>query len=560
MVTQAGAVIADRYLLREQIGAGSTGVVWRAFDTRLDRPVVIKLLAGDIEPPPRSTPLVTVYDRGNAGGVTFLAMEHPSAGSLRARLDTDGRLTEREAMTLVAQVARALHEAHTAGVVHRDLRPGHILRRSDGTVAVIDAGIAPGWWTPAEPQATRWAARAPYLAPEQVRGAPVTAATDVYALGVVAYECLTGRVPLWADGPIATAALHTHAEPPPLPADVSPAARDVVRRALAKDPAARWPSAAALAVAAEAAAAAAPPDPAAQAAMLRAPTLQLPELPTAAAARGFVGSDTPPAGLPSYQPSPYEHQASSYEHQPPSYEPADTTVVIDGTRTARLLYVLVAAAVAVLLVAVALLVPEWSGRSDRTGPGGSKVNHASGQDVDGADLDAGIAPTAPPPSLAPSLVPSSAPAGPAGPASSTRSRVPTTTPPTAAPPPAPPTWYVPVNQMSPEFQDGTCVYRVMFGNFGSAAYAKAHYYAGACGGSTIEVAALRNGFTLTWEAAKGQEFTVATDSCGTAYDEQATSEATPAYGVGARIAFGETGHVVVFMDGHGPTPPVVKTC
>ena len=119
---------------------------------------------------------------------------------------------------------------------------------------------------------------------------------------------------------------------------------------------------------------------------------------------------------------------------------------------------------------------------------------------------------------------------------------------------------VPVNQMTPEYQDGTCVYRVMFGNFGSAAYAKAHYYAGACGGTTIEVAALRDGFNLTWEAAKGQEFNIISDSCGSAYEEQATSNPTPAYGVGARLTFGETGHVVVFMDGNGPTPPVVKTC
>src|SRR5262245_10613651 len=542
MVTQAGTVIADRYLLREQIGAGSTGDVWRAVDIRLDRPVVVKLLAADVEPPPRSTSLVTVYDRGTFDGVTFLAMEHPSGGSLRARLDADGPLSERETMTLVTIVALELHEAHTAGVVHGDIRPGHLLFRSDSTIAVIDAGLAPGWWTPAEPLATRWAARAAYLAPEQVRGAPVTAATDVYALGVVAYECLTGRVPLLADGPAATAALHATAEPPPLPDNVSPATRDVVMRALVKDPTAR-PGAKEMA----AAAAQARPDavdramPLVEREMLRAPTLQLPDLPTASAASigarpEAVASATPPSGLPVV---------------PPPYRRVDSTVVLDGTRNARLLYVLVAAAVAVLLVAVAFLIPGFACRSGRTGPGGSKV-HALNGDV-AAVPGVGVAPLDPTPAA-----PSSSRAAAAPPAS--RTTTPAKPPASNPPASAPPAFKVPVNQMTSEFQDGTCVYRVMFGNFGSAAYAKAHYYAGACGGTTIEVAALRDGFTLTWEAAKGQEFNIISDSCGSAYEEQATSNPTPAYGVGARITFGETGHVVVFMDGNGPTPPVVKTC
>jgi serine/threonine-protein kinase len=535
MVTQAGTVIADRYLLREQIGAGSTGVVWRAVDTRLDRPVVIKLLAGDVEPPPRSTALVTVYDRGTYNGVAFLVMEHPSGGSLRARLDAEGPLTERQTMTLVTHIARALHEAHTAGVVHRDLRPGHLLLRSDSTVAVIDAGLAPGWWTPGEPQATRWAARTGYLAPEQVRGAPVTAATDVYALGVVAYECLIGRVPLRADGPAATAALHATAEPPPLPDHISPATRDLIARSLAKDPFAR-PSAAELATAAEAAAAQARPDPVVDKEMLRAPTLQLPDLPSAAVPSfGSVDDDAPVT-----PPLPYRGGDT-------------TTAVLDDTGNVKLLYVLVAAAVVVLLVAVAFLVPELAGRSDHTGPGGSKVTHAL--DDNGANVDVGSVPDPPTVPASASQTPTASPNRRA-PATSAAAKPSPTTP----PPPAPPTFMVPVNQMTPEYQDGTCVYRVMFGNFGSAAYAKAHYYAGACGGTTIEVAALRDGFNLTWEAAKGQEFNIISDSCGSAYEEQATSNPTPAYGVGARLTFGETGHVVVFMDGNGPTPPVVKTC
>jgi serine/threonine-protein kinase len=527
-VTQAGTVIADRYLLRERIGGASTSEVWHAFDTRLNRPVVVKLLARDIEAPMRSNPLVTVYDRGERDGRAYLVMEHPSAGSLRERLDTEGRLAEGPAMTLVTQVGYALHAAHTAGIVHRDLRPGHILMRSDGTVAVIDAGLAPAWWSPVEPHATRWRARAPYLAPEQVLGAPVTAAADVYALGVVAYECLTGRVPLAAGSPVETAQLHAYADPPPLPASVSAAAREVVARALAKDPAARWPSAAAMAAAAEATAARAagaqaPADPIADRVLLRALTVQLPMMPDA------TGSHTPTKAGPDWgalDPSPSGPPPAPSVGARPTYRAADTTVVLDGgARTARVLYALAAAAVAVLIAAIAFLVPEFRGVSDRTGPGGSKVSHALGD----AAVDVGVTPTVP-----------GSPADP--------------------PTPAPQMFNFPVNQMSPEFQDGTCVYRVMYGNNGSTGYAKARYYAGACGGTTIQVAALRTGLVLTWEAAKGQEFSVVTDNCGTAHDEQATSESTPAYGVGVRITFGETGHVVVFLDGSGPTPPVVRTC
>ena len=119
---------------------------------------------------------------------------------------------------------------------------------------------------------------------------------------------------------------------------------------------------------------------------------------------------------------------------------------------------------------------------------------------------------------------------------------------------------VPANAMTPQYQDGTCVYRVQFGNFGSAAYGKLRFYSGPCGGTTVQVAALRTGLVLTWEAAKGQEVSVTSDSCGSAYEEQATSNPEPAYGVGVRITFGETGHVVVFMDGNGQTPPVVRVC
>jgi eukaryotic-like serine/threonine-protein kinase len=540
-VAQVGTVIADRYELREQISAGSTGEVWHACDTRLNRMVAAKLLADDVEVPARSTPLVTVYDRGTQDGQAWLVMEYPSGGSVRDLLDARGTLSEHDVMTLIAKAAQALQAAHSAGVVHRDLRPGHILLRSDGSVAIIDAGLAPGWWAPA--QADRWAVRAPYLAPEQVRGAPVTAATDLYALGVVGYECLIGRVPFQSADPAETAVRAARTEPPSLPPQISSAARAVLQKAMAKDPAARWPNADAMAAAADAAAQQAAVreqqaahGEAAQAASgrsadeaLRGPTMQLPTEPAA-------GADAAPS------------------------RNATTTVslVLGPVRRARTVYVLVAAAVVVLLIAIAFLVPERNGRSDRTGPGGSRDTHALGDTGNTGDNGAVVAvPGLASPSASPTVSASGSPAaggsGGTGTAPAPRTTVP-------APPPGPTTYMVPANTITPEFKDGTCVYRVLFGNFGSAAFAQVHFYSGNCGGSAIEVAALRTGLVLTWEAANGQEVSGATDSCGSSYVEQATSKPDPAYGVGARITFGETHHVLVFMDGSGKTPPVVRTC
>jgi hypothetical protein len=241
-----------------------------------------------------------------------------------------------------------------------------------------------------------------------------------------------------------------------------------------------------------------------------------------------------------------------------SYGGPPTTVALaapDGVRRARLLYALIAVAVAILLIAVAFLIPEINGVTDRTGPGGSKT------DAIGAD---GIAQPAVAISTPSTVVSPSSTVDARSPTpkpSVTRSTANAAPPPaTSTPPPGPPTYQVPVGTMTPQFQDGTCVYRVQFGNVSSTGYGKLRFYNGACGGTTVQVAALRTGLVLTYEAAKGQETSVVSDTCGSAYEEQATSNPDPAYGVGVRITFGETGHVIVFMDGHGQTPPVVRTC
>ena len=150
-------------------------------------------------------------------------------------------------MALVAQAADALHAAHEKGIVHRDVKPGNLLVRPNGTLVLTDFGIARSALARrSSPRPVRCSGTASYLSPEQATGEQVaTPASDMYALGVVAYQCLAGRRPFEGDNPLEIAMKHVRDTPPPLPPDIPPAVRDIVLRALAKDPAERWPSAAA---------------------------------------------------------------------------------------------------------------------------------------------------------------------------------------------------------------------------------------------------------------------------------------------------------------------------
>src|SRR5690606_15969791 len=183
-----------------------------------------------------------------------LVMQFVPGEALHGLLRRVGPLPPADVMHIVAQAARALHQAHVHGIVHRDVKPGNLLIRPDGRVVLTDFGVArmmgadrltaPGeiFGTPS------------YLAPEQVNGGVIGPAVDIYALGVVAYECLTLRPPFVSDSPVGVALMQARDEPPPLPASIPEPVRRVVMRALAKDPGLRWESAAAMAEAALAAA------------------------------------------------------------------------------------------------------------------------------------------------------------------------------------------------------------------------------------------------------------------------------------------------------------------
>jgi serine/threonine-protein kinase len=170
-------------------------------------------------------------------------MELVEGEPLSATLAREGRLTAGVTLGIVAQAAGALHAAHTAGIVHRDVKPGNLLITPDGQVKITDFGIARAALGAHLTQSGMVMGTAQYVSPEQATARPVTPATDIYSLGVVAYECLAGRPPFTADTPIALALAHVNERPPRLPGDVPPPVAALVGQMLAKEPSARPASA-----------------------------------------------------------------------------------------------------------------------------------------------------------------------------------------------------------------------------------------------------------------------------------------------------------------------------
>jgi serine/threonine-protein kinase len=261
-----GTLLGNRYKLDERIAGGGMGDVWRGTDEVLGRIVAIKVLLPALLEEPgfaerfrgeartmatiNHSGVVDIYDYGSEGGTAFLIMEYVEGDALSATLGRVGRLTPARTMALIAQAAEALHAAHEKGIVHRDVKPGNLLVRPNGTLVLTDFGIARSAHVGQLTQAGSVLGTASYLSPEQAAGSGASPLSDVYALGVVAYQCLAGRRPFEGDNPLEVAMRHVRDAPPPLPADIPHDIRQIVERAMAKDPGARFPSAAAFAQAA----------------------------------------------------------------------------------------------------------------------------------------------------------------------------------------------------------------------------------------------------------------------------------------------------------------------
>ncbi|MFF3869459.1 protein kinase [Micromonospora sp. NPDC001898] len=258
-----GVQLGNRYRLDERIASGGMGDVWRGTDQVLGRTVAVKSLLPALLDEPgfaerfrgeartmatiNHPGVVDVYDFGSDQHIAFLVMEYVEGDALSSTLGRVGRLTPARTMALLAQAADALHAAHCKGIVHRDVKPGNLLVRPNGTLVLTDFGIARSELVGQLTAAGSVLGTASYISPEQATGAVATPASDVYALGVVAYQCLAGRRPFEGDNPLEIAMRHVRDAPRPLPGDIPPSVRAIVERAMAKDPTARWPSAAALA-------------------------------------------------------------------------------------------------------------------------------------------------------------------------------------------------------------------------------------------------------------------------------------------------------------------------
>jgi serine/threonine-protein kinase len=260
-----GRVVAGRYRLSRVLATGGMGQVWLGRDDVAEQPVAVKVLRAEYAAEPafverfraeaRTAGLLdhphvaAVIDYGEQAGPhgeptgAYLVMELVDGEPLSAILRREGPLDQRRVLDLLAQAGSGLQAAHDAGIVHRDVKPANILVTRDGQVKITDFGIARAAGALSLTRTGTVLGTAHYLSPEQVQGRSASPSSDLYALGVVAYECLAGRRPFVADSPLEVALAHQRDPVPSLPDTVHPAVARLVHRALAKDPSRRHRSA-----------------------------------------------------------------------------------------------------------------------------------------------------------------------------------------------------------------------------------------------------------------------------------------------------------------------------
>jgi beta-lactam-binding protein with PASTA domain len=254
-------LVDSRYLILRRIGSGGMADVYCAEDTHLGRQVALKVLhrrfAQDQEFVERfrreasaaaglqHPNVVGVFDRGRHDGTYYIAMEHLPGRTLKEIVTTEAPLPQEQVVDLGVQILQAAGFAHRHGVIHRDFKPHNVIVDERGAAKVTDFGIArAGASEMTETGSIMGTAQ--YLSPEQAQGHAVTAASDLYSIGVMLYEMLAGRLPFEGDSAVAVALKHLSEPPPPISQirpDVNPALESVVMAALAKDPAHRWQSA-----------------------------------------------------------------------------------------------------------------------------------------------------------------------------------------------------------------------------------------------------------------------------------------------------------------------------
>jgi serine/threonine-protein kinase len=259
--SMTGSLLDGRYRLQARLGGGGMADVYLADDLKLGRQVAVKVIRAELATDPEFAErfkneaeaaaqlnhgaIVAVYDRGRVGSQTYIVMEYVRGGTLRERLRRDGPLSPETATELVLALLAGLEHAHAHHIVHRDVTSHNVLISEDGRVKIADFGIA-RFGASAHTRTGTMLGTCSYTSPEQANGLPADPRSDLYSVGVVLFEMLTGKLPYTGDSDVAIALQHAAAPVPDLRTsvrDVPEALAKAVRKALAKDPADRYQSA-----------------------------------------------------------------------------------------------------------------------------------------------------------------------------------------------------------------------------------------------------------------------------------------------------------------------------
>jgi len=260
-----GKIISRRFRVEDVIGRGGMAIVYRAFDLKTHQTVAFKVLREEYEEDPEYKErfkreaevcrklghpnIVNLIDAGDVGGVSYIAMEYVDGQTLKELINQSGSIPQEDAVRYTLQILAALGHAHQRGIIHRDVKPQNVMISRSGQIKVGDFGIAGMADTKTLTTDGNVMGSVHYFSPEQAKGMKATTASDLYSVGVILYEMLTGHVPFEGETAVSVAMMHLMEEPKPVEqqAKVSPAVAMIVRRSLKKLPQERYQSADAMA-------------------------------------------------------------------------------------------------------------------------------------------------------------------------------------------------------------------------------------------------------------------------------------------------------------------------